>query len=316
MQNEDLLISSKGTIPVRVVFDGDADSDSFSGLSPRAEAGTQESVDEVPDDDADPIWTAIRNEARQEERRGASLLLFLDKSVLEPTSLEDALSRILSAKLSAEMIGEDRTRSLLRQAFETSSAIQHAIRQDLQAVVDRDPVAGGYLVPFVFFKGFHALQAYRVAHWYWERNDRFLAAFLQNRVSEVFGVDIHPAARIGSGILMDHATGIVIGETSVIEDNVSILHEVTLGGTGKESGDRHPKVRQGVLIGAGAKILGNVEIGEGAKIGAGSVVLDSVPPHCTVAGVPARIVARNCRANPALEMDQQFPHHFEDGSGI
>ncbi len=140
--------------------------------------------------------------------------------------------------------------------------------------------------------------------------------FLQNRSSEVFGVDIHPAARIGDGILMDHATSIVVGETAVIEDNVSILHEVTLGGTGKESGDRHPKVRQGVLIGAGAKILGNVEIGEGAKIGAGSVVLDSVPAHCTVAGVPARIVASKSTCMPALDMDQKFPHDFIDGSGI
>jgi serine O-acetyltransferase len=171
-------------------------------------------------------------------------------------------------------------------------------------------------VTLIFFKGFQALQVHRVAHWHWNHNGRFLATYLQNRVSEIYGVDIHPAARIGAGILMDHATGIVVGETSVIEDNVSILHEVTLGGTGKQSGDRHPKVRQGVLIGAGAKILGNVEIGEGSKIGAGSVVLDSVPPHCTVAGVPARIVARRTTSIPAMEMDQQFPHHFEDGSGI
>lgn len=312
MHNDHVLASLEKTSPATLAF---AERPTFDSSSSTSAIANHSDVD-ASTSEADPIWSAIREEARQEERRGASLLLFLDKSVLGPASLEDALARILSAKLNAEMLGEDRMRSLLCQAFQNSPQIQRSIRQDLQAIVDRDPVASGYLIPFVFFKGFQALQAYRVAHWYWNRNDHFLAAFLQNRVSEVFGVDIHPAARIGSGILMDHATGIVVGETSVIEDNVSILHEVTLGGTGKESGDRHPKVRQGVLIGAGAKILGNVEIGEGAKIGAGSVVLDSVPPHCTVAGVPARIVARNCRENPALYMDQQFPHHFEDGSGI
>jgi serine O-acetyltransferase len=267
-------------------------------------------------DQSDPIWAAIRREASMEEQRGSCLSLFLNKSVLEPTRLEEALAGILSAKLATETVDEGRMKSIVLHVFDTGQAIREAIRNDLQAVVERDPVAAGYLGPFVFFKGFQALQAYRVAHWNWNHGDRFLAIFLQNRISEIYAVDIHPAARIGSGILMDHATGIVVGETSVIEDNVSILHEVTLGGTGKHSGDRHPKVRQGVLIGAGSKILGNVEIGEGAKIGAGSVVLDSVPPHCTVAGVPARIVARNALKSPAREMDQQFPHLFEDGSGI
>ena len=269
-----------------------------------------------PDESTDPVWDAIRREARVEEQRGSCLCLFLNKSVLVPRRLEEALGGILSRKLATETVGEGRMQALTLQAFDACSKIQKAIRNDLQAIVDRDPVAGGYLAPFVFFKGFQALQAYRVAHWHWNQGDHFLAVFLQNRISEIYAVDIHPAARIGSGILMDHATGIVVGETSVIEDNVSILHEVTLGGTGKHSGDRHPKVRQGVLIGAGAKILGNVEIGEGAKIGAGSVVLDAVPPHCTVAGVPARIVARNSLKAPAMEMDQQFPHLFEDGSGI
>ncbi|WP_373652533.1 serine O-acetyltransferase [Schlesneria sp. DSM 10557] len=265
---------------------------------------------------ADAVWDSICREARDEERRGSCLCAFLNETVLQSAHLEQALSSILCAKLATESVGKDRIQSLLMVAYQSSAAIRLAIRNDLQAIVDRDPVAKGYLAPFVFFKGFQALQAYRVANWHWNHDGQFLAAFLQSRISEVFAVDIHPAARIGSGILMDHATGIVVGETSVIEDNVSILHEVTLGGTGKQSGDRHPKVRQGVLIGAGAKILGNVEIGAGAKIGAGSVVLDSVPPHCTAAGVPARIVARNSPKMPALDMDQQFPHHFEDGSGI
>lgn len=264
----------------------------------------------------DVVWAAIRREAMLEEKRGSCLCLFLNQTVLESKRLEDALAGILSRKLATETVSEERIRSLILQAFCASSSIRDALRDDLQAIVDRDPVAGGYLRPFVFFKGFQALQSYRVAHWYWNHGDCFFAVFLQNRVSEVYAVDIHPAARIGSGILMDHATGIVVGETSVIENNVSILHEVTLGGTGKESGDRHPKIRQGVLIGAGSKVLGNVEIGEGSKIGAGSVVLDPVPPHCTVAGVPARIVARNSSGQPAIDMNQQFPHHFEDGSGI
>lgn len=264
----------------------------------------------------DPVWTAIRHEAQIEEQRGSCMCRFLNRYILAPSSLEDSLATLLSSKLAAREVCEERMSSLILHVFHASPEIQRAIRQDLRAVVDRDPVAGGFLSPFAFFKGFQALQAYRVIHWYWMNGERFFALYLQNRISEVFGVDIHPAARIGSGILMDHATSVVIGETAVVDDNVSILHEVTLGGTGKQSGDRHPKVRQGVLIGAGAKVLGNVVIGEGAKIGAGSVVLDSVPSHSTVAGVPARIVSRNDANMPAIDMDQQFPHHFEDGSGI
>ena len=164
---------------------------------------------------------------------------------------------------------------------------------------------------FLFLKGFHAIQSYRVAHYYWTTGRESLALFLQGRISQVLAVDIHPAARIGRGILIDHATSVVIGETAVVEDNVSMLHEVTLGGTGKETGDRHPKVRRGVLIAAGAKILGNIEIGEGAKIGAGSVVLDDVPPHTTAVGVPARIVGRPETEQPALDMD----HYIFAGHG-
>lgn len=265
---------------------------------------------------ADPIWAAIRREAREEEKRSSCMCHLLNRSILAHSTLEESLASILASKLATRDVCEERLTSLILQAFRSVPTIKSAIRQDLKAVVDRDPVAGGFLRPFAFFKGFQALQAYRVTHWNWVRGERFLAVYLQNRISEVYGVDIHPAAIIGCGILMDHATGIVIGETSVVEDNVSILHEVTLGGTGKQSGNRHPKVRQGVLLGAGAKILGNVEIGAGAKVGAGSVVLDPVPAHCTVAGVPARIVSRNEVNIPAIDMDQQFPHHFENGSGI
>lgn len=265
---------------------------------------------------SDPIWTAIRAEAWSEIEREPYFSKFLTEVILKSRRLEDALSRILLHKLTTECLHTELQKSSIDRAFTECPNIGQAIRRDLFAVRDRDPASNGFLMPFLFFKGFQALQAHRVAHWYWGQGRPLFAVYLQNRISEIFGVDIHPAAKLGSGILLDHATSMVIGETAVVEDNVSILHEVTLGGTGKESGDRHPKVRQGVLIGAGAKILGNIEIGAGAKIGAGSVVLDAVPANCTVAGVPARIVARAGTGAPALEMDQMFPHQHESGGGI
>lgn len=264
----------------------------------------------------DPIWTAIRAEAWSEEERDPFLRQFLTETVLKNRRLEDALAQLLASKLGTGGVNPSLMRSLFDQAYTSCPSVGESIRNDLRAIRDRDPASRGFLIPFLFFKGFQALQSYRVAHWLWAHERQLLAVHFQNRISEVFGVDIHPAAKIGSGVLMDHGTGIVIGETSVIEDDVSILHEVTLGGTGKDSGDRHPKVRRGVLLGAGAKVLGNIEIGQGAKVGAGSVVLDAVPAHCTVAGVPARIVGRAAEKLPALEMDQQFPHRHEDGSGI
>jgi serine O-acetyltransferase len=264
----------------------------------------------------DPIWTAIRAEAWSEEEREPVLKSYLYQAILRKKGLEDAIGSLLSNHLASEHLPAVLVQDLFNEAFSSAPEIGQAVREDLKAVRDRDPASRGYLAPLLFFKGFHALQCHRVAHWFWVREHWLLALHFQSRVSEVFGVDIHPAAKIGSGILIDHATGVVIGETAVIDDNVSILHDVTLGGTGKDTGDRHPKVRRGVLIGAGAKILGNVEIGAGAKIGAGSVVLDPVPPHCTVAGVPARIVGRLTVEAPALEMDQQFPHSHAEGSGI
>jgi serine O-acetyltransferase len=186
-------------------------------------------------------------------------------------------------------------------------AIILAAMADLTAVRTRDPAAESYLTPFLYYKGFHALQWHRIGHWLWQSDRRDLAHFLQSRVSEIFAVDVHPAVPIGRGVFIDHGTGLVVGETSVIGNDVSILHEVTLGGTGKERGDRHPKVRDGVLLCAGAKVLGNVEIGRDAKVGAGSVVLKDVPPCATVAGVPARIVGWCSGTVPALEMDQSLP---------
>ncbi len=263
----------------------------------------------------DDVWLAIRSEVAEEVSRTPILASLLHAAVLKHDRLEDALSFHLANKLAAPSLQAISVRDLIADAFARPQAAR-AIRADLRAVRQRDPAAREYSTPFLYFKGFLALQAYRVSHHLWNGECRALAVYIQNRISEVFGVDIHPAARIGSGILLDHGTSVVIGETAVVEDDVSMLHEVTLGGTGKETGDRHPKVGRGVLIGAGAKVLGNIRIGEGAKIGAGSVVLDDVPPHRTVAGVPARIVGRPEVPQPALDMNQQFPHTFHGGDGI
>lgn len=253
---------------------------------------------------SDTIWKQLLQETRQKAESEPILASYLHATVLNHKSLEDALSFHLANKLATPNLPAMSIREIVSSALNGSAEIREAIRRDLEAVVRRDPASHGISEPFLHYKGFHALESYRVSHWLWVADRKALACYLQNRISEVFGVDIHPAARIGKGILMDHATGIVIGETSVVEDDVSLLHEVTLGGTGKTSGDRHPKVRRGVLIGAGAKILGNVEIGEGSKVAAGSVVLDDVPPHTTVAGVPAVAIGRPTAEQPSLEMDQ------------
>jgi len=254
----------------------------------------------------DPIWEEIRAEIAREAGRESTLRRFLEATVLEHTSLESSLSFHLAEKLGNEMLPVAAFREGLGEALATDPAIGAAVRADLRAIRQRDPACTSHWMPLLYFKGFHALQAHRFAHWLWNDNRRLLASHVQNRVSELFGVDIHPAAKIGSGIFIDHATSVVMGETTVVDDDVSLLHEVTLGGTGKETGDRHPKVRRGVLICAGAKVLGNVEIGEGAKIAAGSVVLTDVPPHCTVAGVPAEIVGHPEADHPALEMNSRL----------
>jgi serine O-acetyltransferase len=255
---------------------------------------------------ADPLWQTIRDEVSEQVRQEPILASFLHATVLNHDTLEAALSFHLANKLDSPTLPAMLIREVIEQALRGDGAIGREVRADIHAFRYRDPACQCYSTPLLYFKGFHALQAYRVAHWLWRQERRTLALFIQHQVSVVFGVDIHPAARISSGVLMDHATGVVIGETAVVEDNVSILHSVTLGGTGHETGDRHPKVRRGVLISAGAKILGNIEIGEGAKVGAGSVVLDPVPPHTTVTGVPARIVGRPEVDQPALEMDHSL----------
>jgi serine O-acetyltransferase len=261
----------------------------------------------------DPIWNEIREDVAREAQREPILASFLYATVLNHERLEDALSFRLAEKLHSPNLHAMQVREVIEEALRKSPRIREAVRADLRAVGNRDPACKGLCEPLLYFKGFHALQAYRVGHWLWNEGRTALALHLQNRISEVFGVDIHPAARIGSGIFIDHGTGVVIGETAVLDDDVSMLHEVTLGGTGKHGGDRHPKVRRGVLISAGAKVLGNVVIGEGAKIGAGSVVLRDVPPHTTAVGVPARVVGKPASDQPALEMDQSLPDYAGDG---
>lgn len=257
----------------------------------------------VPDDQ---IWEQIRAEAEAEAAHEPALAGFLHNVILGHSTLEDSLTYILASKLESQVMTALTLRNLIAPIFRDTPLIREAVRADLQAVAHRDPACRGYSQPLLYFKGFHAIQAYRIAHQYWVAERKTLALYLQSRISEVFAVDIHPGAVMGRGLLFDHATSVVIGETSVVGDDFSMLHEVTLGGTGKEGGDRHPKIGRGVMIGAGAKVLGNIKIGEGAKIGAGSVVLADVPPHTTVAGVPAKPMGVPKEQFPALDMDQCF----------
>jgi serine O-acetyltransferase len=254
----------------------------------------------------DALWESIRNQTRKQAESEPVLASFLYSTILNHETLEAALSFHLANKLDSPAMPAMLMREVIEQALNDDPSIGEAVRADLYAVNERDSACCSLVTPLLYFKGFHALQAYRIAHWLWQQGRNPLALFLQNRISSVFAVDIHPAAKIGKGIMFDHATGIVIGETAVVEDNVSIMQSVTLGGTGKEAGDRHPKVRKGVLISAGAKILGNIEIGECAKVGAGSVVLKNVPPRTTVAGVPAKVVGDSKCAQPSRDMD----HHL------
>ena len=260
----------------------------------------------------DPVWERIRRETEEEVTKEPILASFLYSTILNHGNLEAALSYHLANALDSPTAPSLLLREIIEAAFNSCTEIGKAIRADLEAIEERDSACHSLAIPFIYFKGFHALQTHRVAHCLWNEGRESLALFFQNRVSGKFAVDIHPAAQLGQGIMLDHATGLVIGETAVVGNNVSILQQVTLGGTGKEDGDRHPKVGDGVLISAGAKILGNIRIGEGAKVGAGSVVLEEVPPHTTVAGVPAKVVGRPSSDQPALEMD----HGFTCGDGI
>ncbi|MBS4045293.1 MAG: serine O-acetyltransferase [Ferrovibrio sp.] len=260
----------------------------------------------------DPVWQRIREEAAHTAQQEPLLGSMAHSAVLHHERLEDALSYILAQKLGSTELSALGLREVIEDAFAADPDIGHAVRADLVAVNERDPACRSFLKPLLFFKGFQSIQAHRVANWLWRERRETMAFLLQSRSSEVFAVDINPAAKFGRGILIDHGTGVVIGETAVIDDDVSMLQNVTLGGTGKETGDRHPKIRRGVLIGAGSKILGNIEIGEGAKIGAGSVVLMPVPAHCTAAGVPAKIVGDCECEQPSREMNHGLPYHRDD----
>jgi serine O-acetyltransferase len=255
----------------------------------------------------DPIWSALHAQADEVVQGEPELASFAHATILRHDRLEQALSYHLAKKIGGEDLPPLQVREIFEEAFAADPSIGEAVRADLSAVFQRDPACHSYLQAFLFFKGFHALQGHRVAHWLWQNNRRWLAYYFQNRVSDLFAVDIHPAARFGRGIFIDHATGVVVGETAVVEDDVSMLHGVLLGGTGKECEDRHPKVRRGVLLGAGAKILGNIEVGEYSRVGSGSVVLKPVPPRTTVAGVPARVIGQAGSARPSQDMDHSFP---------
>ncbi|HEX4157391.1 MAG TPA: serine O-acetyltransferase [Rhizomicrobium sp.] len=254
----------------------------------------------------DPIWSALRAQAQELSEKEPSLASLAHATILNHVLLEDALSYHLARKIGGEEVSAMQAREVFDEALEADPNIGEAVRADLSAVFERDPACHSYVQAFLFFKGFHALQCHRIAHWLWLKGRTTFAYFLQSRVSQLFAVDIHPAARMGRGIMMDHATGIVIGETAVVEDDVSMLHGVTLGGSGKEKGDRHPKIRRGVLLSAGAKVLGNIEVGENSRVGAGSVVIQPVPPNCTVAGVPARVIGCAGSDRPSQTMDQRI----------
>ena len=252
---------------------------------------------------APPVWAALRNEAHAVAKSESALASLVAAVILNHDTLGDALSYQLARKLGDQELGAMSLRDTIEEAYGSDPGIVETAEYDLKAVFERDPACRGYVQPFLFFKGFLALQTHRVAHWLSKEGRETLAFYLQSRSSELFQVDINPATRIGRGVFVDHGTGIVLGETAVIGDDVSMLQGVTLGGTGAEQGDRHPKVGKGVLLGAGAKVLGNIKIGDYAKIASGSVVLKDVPAGCTAAGVPARLVNCPTCAEPAKSMD-------------
>lgn len=267
-------------------------------------------------DTVDPVWSRLRNEADAAMEAEPVLASFFVSAVLGHGSLEAVIAERIAARLDHAELPSAVIRAAFHEACAGDSSIPQAVRADIMAVVDRDPAATRTLDPVLYFKGFHAIQTHRLANWLWRQGRRDFALYLQSRASSVFAVDIHPAVPMGRGIFLDHATGLVVGATAVIEDDVSILQGVTLGGTGKERGDRHPKIRRGVLIGAGAKILGNIEVGHCARIAAGSVVLKPVPPATTVAGIPAKVVGEAGCAEPARAMDQMFDDHIFAGADI
>lgn len=258
----------------------------------------------------DPIWSEIRKEAQAAMAAEPALGSFVYATVLSHNRLEDAICHRLAQRLSHSDVDPVLINQTFLALLATHQELGAAFRADLAAVFDRDPACYRYLEPLLYFKGFHALASHRFANALWHDGRRDFALLLQSQASRTFSVDIHPAARFGQGIMIDHATGVVVGETAVVGNNCSLLHGVTLGGSGKQTGDRHPKIGENVLISAGAKVLGNINVGDGSRVAAGSVVLRDVPPHVTVAGVPARVVGAAGSAEPALDMDQTWVDNF------
>ncbi len=255
-------------------------------------------------DFTDTLWLRLRQEAEQALAKAPMLAgLFVD-SILNQSGFEAAVCHRVSSRLKNDVVSCQLLIETFRRAFAADPEIGRALRADIAAVIERDPACERFIEPFLYFKGFHAIQTHRLAHYLWMNGERDFALYLQSRSSDIFQTDIHPAARFGRGIFLDHATGLVVGETTVVEDDVSLLQGVTLGGTGKETADRHPKVRKGAMIGAGAKILGNIEIGQSARIAAGSVVLRPVEAHATVAGIPAKVIKAASSSDHSQRMDQ------------
>ena len=252
----------------------------------------------------DPLWSRIKLDASAAIELDQAVAGLMQQAILNHDCFAQAVASRIACRLARPVFDYERLYAQFLDVLDLHPAIADAMAADCLAVLDRDPACTRLLEPLLYFKGFHALQTHRMAHHLWQVGRKDFALYLQSCSSEVFQTDIHPQARIGQGVFLDHATGLVVGSTAVIEDDVSILQGVTLGGTGKETGDRHPKIRRGVLIGAGAKILGNIEIGHCARVAAGSVVLNAVPHNMTVAGVPARVVGEAGCAEPARSMDQ------------
>jgi serine O-acetyltransferase len=257
-------------------------------------------------DKVDPVWARIRREAEVVVRQEPELSSFIYSSVLHHDRLEQVVAHRIAERLDHADVSGELIRQAYRDALDDTPTLGDIFRADVVATYDRDPATNRFIEPVLYYKGFHAIQTHRLAHWLWGKGRKDFAYYLQSRASAVFNCDIHPAARIGRGIFLDHASGLVVGETAAIDDDVSMLHDVTLGGTGNEAGDRHPKIGRGVMIGAGAKILGNIEVGHCARIAAGSVVVKPVPNNKTVAGVPARVIGESGCAEPSRTMDQML----------
>jgi serine O-acetyltransferase len=269
-------------------------------------AGKAERRSETRQSAEETIWPTLRQEAEAAMAAEPALTGFIYATVMSHERLEDAICHRVAQRLGHADVDAGLIVHTFTDVLASQPELSRAFRADLAAVVDRDPAATRYLDPLLYFKGFHALVTYRFAHELWRQGRKDFALYLQSQASRMFTVDIHPAARLGNGLMLDHATGVVIGETATVGENCSLLHAVTLGGSGKVTGDRHPKIGSGVLIGAGAKVLGNIHVGNCSRIAAGSVVLQDVPPHVTVAGVPARVVGPAGAAEPARSMDQTF----------